>query len=111
MANIFNKFFAEIGKKISDSVQQPEKQADEYIPNYDPNKPTFSFDHTGPVHLCDIVKSFDNKMSPDLDGLSLQLIKFIISDINIPLSHIFNLSFDTGIFPEKLKRVSYSSYF
>ena len=42
-------------------------------------------------------------MSPDLDGLSLQLIKFIISDINIPLSHIFNLSFDTGIFPEKLK--------
>ena len=27
MANIFNKFFAEIGEKISDSVQQPEKQA------------------------------------------------------------------------------------
>ena len=42
-------------------------------------------------------------MSPDLDGLCLQLIKFIISDINIPLSHIFNLSFDTGVFPEKLK--------
>ena len=101
--NIFNKFFAEIGKKISDSVQHAEKKAEDYIPNYDPNKPKFVFDHTGPIHLCDIVKSFDNKMSPDLDGLCLQLIKFIISDINIPLSHIFNLSFDTGVFPEKLK--------
>ena len=42
-------------------------------------------------------------MSPDLDGMSLKLIKIIISDINIPLSHIFNLSFDQGVFPEKLK--------
>ena len=60
-------------------------------------------DNTGPIHLIDIVKSFDSKTSPDLDGLSLKFIKSVISDINIPLAHTFNLSLDQGIFPEKLK--------
>ena len=31
MANIFNEFFAEIGKKISDSVQPTAKNADECV--------------------------------------------------------------------------------
>ena len=42
-------------------------------------------------------------MSQDLDGLSLKLIKYIIHDISIPLAHIFNLSLDNGVFPDKLK--------
>ena len=66
-------------------------------------KPKFSLDNTGPVHIIDIVKSFDSKSSPHLDGLSLKFIKSVISEINVPLAHIFNLSFDQGIFPEKLK--------
>ena len=57
----------------------------------------------GPVHICDIVKPFHSKMSQDLDGLSLKLIKYIIHDISIPLAHIFNLSLDNGVFPDKLK--------
>ena len=42
-------------------------------------------------------------MSQDLDGLSLKFVKYIIHDISIPLAHIFNLSLDNGIFPDKLK--------
>ena len=53
--------------------------------------------------IIDVVKSFDNKSSPDLDGISLKFIKMIIHYIATPLSHIFNLSFATGIFPEKFK--------
>ena len=50
MANIFNEFFAEIGEKISDSVQPTAKNADECVPcNYETNKPNFAVDHTGPV--------------------------------------------------------------
>ena len=42
-------------------------------------------------------------MSQDLDGLSLKFVKYIIHDISRPLAHIFNLSLDNGIFPDKLK--------
>ena len=79
------------------------KKPEDFLPDYDENKAKFSLDNTGPVHICDIVKSFDSKMSQDLDGLSLKLIKYIIHDISIPLAHIFNLSLDNGVFPDKLK--------
>ena len=105
MAKEFNNFFSKIGKNISDSVHQTAKKTwGAYcIPDFKQVKPKFSLDNTGPVHIIDIVKSFDSKSSPHLDGLSLKFIKSVISEINVPLAHIFNLSFDQGIFPEKLK--------
>ena len=39
----------------------------------------------------------------DLDGISLSLLKVVASEISPPLGHIFNLSLETGTFPEKLK--------
>ena len=48
----------------------------------------------------DIIKSFDSKASPDIDGISLKLIKFIAYEISRPIAHIFNLSLEKGIFPE-----------
>ena len=44
----FNKFFSDIGKNISDSVTQTVKKPDDYIPDFNPNKPKFSLDNTGP---------------------------------------------------------------
>jgi hypothetical protein len=74
-----------------------------YIPDYDPNKPKFEFDIPGPVHIIDIVKSFDSKSSVDIDGLSLKFLKSIIHEISVPLAHIFKLSLENGVFPDKLK--------
>ena len=45
----------------------------------------------------------DPKKSKDMDGVSLDLLKFIDNAIIKPLAHIFNLSLKTGVFPEKLK--------
>ena len=45
----------------------------------------------------------DKKTSPDLDGISLSLLKFVADEISGPLGHVFNLSLTNGIFPEKLK--------
>ena len=38
-----------------------------------------------------------------MDGISINLLKFISHSVSIPLSHVFNLSLSTGIFPNKLK--------
>ncbi len=53
--------------------------------------------------MSDFIKSFPNKQSQDLDGISLKLLKFVHYEVSIPLAHIFNLSFVSGIFPSKLK--------
>ncbi len=39
----------------------------------------------------------------DLDGISIKLLKQIITEICVPLAHIFNLSIANGTFPSKLK--------
>jgi hypothetical protein len=103
MATEFNNFFAMIGKKISDNVPPVVKDLLDYMDDYDPAKPKFSFDIPGPVHVCDIVKSFECKSSTDLDGISTKLLKSIIDVICVPLAHIFKTSLETGIFPNKFK--------
>jgi hypothetical protein len=105
MANMFNNFFSTIGTKIVNDLPTVNKDplSYEYIPDYDQSLPMFYFDIPGPVHICDVVKSFENKSSPDLDDLSLKFVKKIISEISVPLAHIFRISLETGVFPEKLK--------
>ena len=103
MATKFNNFFSHIGTSISDSVHPIGKPPEDFVPNYPDDKPKFNLDNTGPIHITDIIKSFDSKVSCDLDGLSLKLLKIIAVSISVPLAHIFNLSLDNGKFPDKLK--------
>jgi hypothetical protein len=98
MANMFNNFFSTIGTKIVNDLPTVNKDPLSYIPDYDQSLPMFYFDIPGPVHICDVVKSFENKSSPDLDDLSLKFVKKIISEISV-----FRISLETGVFPEKLK--------
>ena len=102
MANEFNNFFTEIGSKISNIIQPTITQPENYLTDL-PNIRHLDLGQTGPVHFCDIFKSFEPKKSQDIDGISIELLKFISTAISTPLSHIFNLSLSTGIFPSKLK--------
>ena len=61
-------------------------------------------ENTGPIHITDIIKAFEPKKSLDLDGISMELIKFVAHEISTPLAHIFNLSIDSGKFPSALKK-------
>jgi hypothetical protein len=75
MANIFNNFFSTIGTKIVNDLPNVTNGPLSYIPDYDQSLPMFYFDIPGPIHICDVVKSFDNKSSPDLDSISLKFVK------------------------------------
>lgn len=103
IAQEFNNFFSNIGKTISESVKPVEKSPESYLDDYDQNKPYFNLGNVGPIHLTDVIKAFESKDSPDLDGLSVKILKFIAIEISVPLAHIFNLSLTSGIFPCKLK--------
>ena len=44
-----------------------------------------------------------NKVSSDVDSISVKLIKQIITCVANPFTHICNVSFRTGVFPDKMK--------
>ncbi len=52
--------------------------------------PTLSISCTDPVQIIGFLKNFDNKLSPDGDGITLKLLEFVAFEIAQPLSYIFN---------------------
>jgi len=103
IANEFNNFFVKVGKEISDSVPTIERQPESYlVPPVIPIP--FNLQNVTPDYLVKIVKDLKSKTSTDIDGVSSKMIKLVISEIKVPLSHIFNLSLSSGEFPSKLKR-------
>jgi len=102
MADKFNGFFASIGQEISDSVRETTISPEEFLPP-DDNVPSLELHVINSTYFCDIVKSLQAKNSLDIDGISTKLLQKICTEISAPLSHIFNLSIQSGIFPSKLK--------
>ena len=102
IANTLNNFFTNIGSQIADSVKETHVDPRLNMPQIDENI-KFDIGSTGPGHVVDIIKSLPTKNSTDLLGLSTKMLKFISYEICTPLSHIFAMSLEQGIFPEMLK--------
>ena len=50
-----------------------------------------------------IVQVLLSNKSPGYDDVSPRVVKVVIDHISAPLCNIFNKSFKTGLFPDKLK--------
>ncbi|MBM3939105.1 MAG: hypothetical protein FJ333_10715, partial [Sphingomonadales bacterium] len=101
-ANVFNRFFTNIGLEIHNTVPPSSKSFADFLP-LNPNPSILEFNEIGPIHISDIIKSLPNKSSQDLSGVSLKLVKSVRTEISTPLAHIFNLSLTNGVFTESLK--------
>jgi hypothetical protein len=71
--------------------------------NITPNGKTFVLKETNHNEVLLAALSLTNKRSCGFDELSTSIIKPVIHLLLEPLTHIFNLSFGTGIVPQKLK--------
>jgi hypothetical protein len=103
IANSFNNFFTNIGMEISNSVPPVLAQPEDAV-NYGRDIPGLRLGNTTPEHILQTIKKFKLKHSCDSQGVSNKMIKFIGQEIAAPLSHIFNLSLRSGVFPNKLKQ-------
>jgi hypothetical protein len=59
--------------------------------------------NTTPEHVKKVIRQLKAKQSSDANGVSSKMIRFIGDEIANPLSHIFNISLNNGVFPSKLK--------
>jgi hypothetical protein len=101
-ANKFNSFFTTAGSRISETVNPTRLDPNNFIPP-NPNPPLLELGHVSPAVIVTTIKAFISKASTDIDGLSTKLLKALAVEISQPLSHIFNLSITTSVFPNKFK--------
>lgn len=106
IANEFNNFFASVVTNILSTSESSDGLDNvEYNSHFQSRTVPRSFFlfPTCPEEVEWIVYSLANNKAPGIDGISSHLVKEVKSLISPILSYIFNLSFQTGIFPDALK--------
>lgn len=103
IVNEFNDYFINVGSNLANEIIDP-KQKDGVDDNIiDINPKTIFLTKIEEKELIDVVNKFKNKRSNDCNDIDMSLVKNIIMHIAKPLTHICNQSFQTGIFPDKMK--------
>ena len=100
VANRFNKFFVDIGASLAINIPVSDKQPSEYMTHN-----ILEMFYLSPVAEAEVDKIISNfkDSAAGWDELKPSIIKTVKDSIKIPLAHIGNVSFDTGIFPIELK--------
>lgn len=100
VSEAFNNHFCSIAEKIRSEILPTDKPPDYYL--FDsPHR--FTIPLLSPQDIIDIVSSMEGKPSQDYTGLSAFALKKIITSISLPLSHILNLSIQSGVVPSQFK--------
>lgn len=101
IANKFNEFFVNVGPNLAKNFN---KNSDEFYKYLEGNYENSMFlNYTTSEEVNRVTDNLVGKNSCGIDEISCKIIKYVAPFISIPLSHIFNLSFETGKIPEQLK--------
>ena len=102
IADGFNNFFVNVGPRLASTI--PDQAGSAVYDYLDHNNPLSMFlAETSETEILEIVKNCKSKTSADCNDLSMLLLKEIINYVIKPFTHICNLSFLTGVFPNNMK--------
>ena len=100
IANEFNTFFTNIGAELAKNIPNASRPFESYINRVDTTMPTDSFTIN---EVKEAFFSLKINKSPGCDEISFNVIKNCFSELNMPLKYLFDMSLESGIFPDKLK--------
>ena len=103
IAEYFNSFFASVGERTSNLIDSIDQCDPLDFMNDIHVEHSFFLTPTDPTEIIATALRIKSKSSTGFDNISNNLTKKIIPYIAIPLAHIFNSSFSTGIFPDSYK--------
>ena len=103
IANEFNSHFSKVAEKLVKKIPKNTSRKRFYQFLGERNGRCIFLNRTTPFELLKILKSLPAKSSYGWDEIPQKLIKSSPFNVLVVLSHIFNLSIDEGIFPEKMK--------
>ena len=101
MVNQFNNHFTIIASKIDQKIIKTNRKFQEYMANL--NSKTFSLYPTTPTEVRDYIKNLDIRKSVGPFSIPNHILKEFHNLFSIPIRQIFNMSLESGIFPQKMK--------
>ena len=107
IAEQLNKYFSEIGAATAaNNVPKTRTKYTDYIQN--PSLNSMLLEQIDQQHSIDSENKLKHKTRSGHDDISTKLIKKTIQNIILPITHIINISFASGIFPHQMKRAKVS---
>ena len=108
ISNRFDKYFAEITPKLASSITISSKDFKQFMVVLETVLQEYTLQDE---QLEEVFNSLKSNKSPGLDDIPSPIINFCISDAFHPVNRIFNLSLQTGIFPNGMKTAQLSPIF
>ena len=99
--NIFNKYFVTVSHDITRNIPRPRKSPMDFLNDRVGN--SFFTTASIPVEIFDIIALLKPGKSLGPNSIPIKILKLLSPLISSPLSQIINESFQTGIFPDKMK--------
>lgn len=113
VASKINEYFCNTGEKLASEISTSLMRAHNTNINQSPNlvQPTSNillqkferFSQTNEIEVVKTIMNLKNRSAPGEDSIYSSVMKKMANSIASPLSHIFNLSFEKGIFPNIFK--------
>ena len=101
IADQFNHYFVNIGKKLSKSISSPSHSFQDYFSSQNPD--SFFAKSTSLHEIIQMSSNIKISKANGPDDISPRVVKECIHYIVNPLRDIFNMSFSTGSVPDQLK--------
>ena len=104
IANTFNSYFSSIGETLQSKIHSSHISFTRYLKN--PNIHSFFVSPTDSTEVSNLISGLKNGKAFGPNSIPTIVLKHLNRDISTILADLFNLSFSTGVFPEKLKTSS-----
>ena len=103
IANEFNKYFSTIGPKLAGDIFSSDHDHQHYMTPESRGTNVFQFRNITNTQIKKEIKKAKATKSSGIDKISIKLLQAAGDSIIDSLTYIFNLSLNTGIFPDDLK--------
>ena len=97
----FNNYFTTIADNLVSKLGNTNNKYQDYLKN--PNEHSFFLNEIEPDEVLTILTSINPNKSADFVGISPRFVKLSAFSMYENLTHIFNISFRSGMFPDKMK--------
>ena len=102
IANKFNEYFSTVAEKLIEKIPHTNQNPLKYLKNQP--KSSLFLSATSPWEIKKILNEIPSKYNSGWDDIPSVVVKKSPDNILVALSHIFNLSLNTGIFPNLFKK-------
>lgn len=103
-ANFANDYFANIGKKLAQGYVFTNNDTSTYLQSLTSHSHSFVLLQTDHDEVKDVIMNLRTDSAPGWDNIPIRFLKLALSEVLPVITHLVNICFDKGIFPDPLKQ-------